>query len=101
MGCDGESDVKLCAVESKMEWKTVTLEVDSETWRMVQRIAARRRTSVSALIGQALEDLCEQADAYGAARERHLRQLEQGLDLGSGGRITLRREAIHERAAHE
>lgn len=82
-----------------MERKTVTFSIEKETWRKIRRIAALRRTSVSELLVKALEELVEQADDYGAARERHLQQLEQGVDLGTRGMRLAQREELHKRGA--
>lgn len=63
----------------------------------VKIIAVMRHTSVSGLLTQALERLVQQEDAYVPARRRHLKWLEEGADLGTGGRITLSRDDLHAR----
>lgn len=81
-----------------METRNITLSIPSEILRKVKLLAVRRDTSVSRLLSQTLERLVEQEDAYAHARQRHLRLLDQSVDLGTGGRATAKRDELHERA---
>ncbi|MGQ9585538.1 MAG: CopG family transcriptional regulator [Anaerolineae bacterium] len=81
-----------------MERQNITLSIPKEILRKVKAIAVQRRTSVSGLLTEALEEMVRQENAYAHARQRHLQWLEQGADLGSGGRILTRREELHDRA---
>jgi hypothetical protein len=80
-----------------METQNITLAIPKELLLKVKLLAVRRRTSVSGLLTQTLERLVQQDDAYVLARRRHLDQLDQGLDLGTGGQILIRRDELHER----
>jgi tryptophan 2,3-dioxygenase len=81
-----------------METRNITLALPKETLLKVKLLAVRRQTSVSGLLAQTLEKLVQQEDAYVHARQRHLQWLEQGADLGTGGRILTERDELHERA---
>jgi predicted transcriptional regulator len=80
-----------------METQNITLSLPKDVLRKVKLIAVRRDTSVSALLTQTLERLVEQEDAYAQARRRHFDWLRQGADLGTGGKIAVTRDELHER----
>ncbi|MBI5878426.1 MAG: CopG family transcriptional regulator [Chloroflexi bacterium] len=80
-----------------METQNITLALPKKTLVRIKVIAAQQQTSVSALLTKALTQLAEQEEAYGRARRRHMRQLEHAADLGTHGRLKLKREDLHER----
>lgn len=80
-----------------MGTRNVTLSLPEETLREAKVVAARRGTSVSALLTGALTDLVEHENGYAAARERSLAALDEGRDLGTGGEIGWSRDELHER----
>jgi predicted transcriptional regulator len=79
--------------------RNVTLALDEEILLRAKVLAARERTSVSALMRAALEQrLREEDDSYTAARRRFEALVgEGGLDLGTHGRATWTRDELHER----
>lgn len=81
-----------------METQNITLSLPKEILLKVKLIAVQRGTSVSSLLGQTLEHLVRQEDAYTHAQRRHLQWLEHSADLGTSGRISTRRDELHERA---
>lgn len=78
-------------------YRNVTLSLPVKMLRQIKRIAARRQTSVSKLMTQALEEMAAREEDYARARARHLAWLEHAADLGTGGQITWSRDALHER----
>lgn len=80
-----------------METQNVTLSLPKEVLLKVKLIAVKRQTSVSRLLTQILENIVRQEEAYSHSRLRHLKLLEQGMDLGTGGQITTTRDELHER----
>lgn len=80
-----------------METRNITLSLPEETLREVKVLAARRGTSVSALLSETLSDLVVRESGYAAARERSLVTLGRGRDLGTGGEIDWDRDGLHER----
>ena len=80
-----------------MKTRNITLSLPEEVLREAKVVAARRGTSVSALLAGALYELVERESGYAAARERGLAALGRGLDLGTGGEIGWGREELHER----
>jgi hypothetical protein len=77
--------------------QNITLSLPEEELREARVLAARRGTSVSQLLARMLSDLVEQESGYALARERSLRRLNAGTDLGTGGQIDWSRDSIHER----
>ena len=80
-----------------MKTQNITLALRKETLRKVKAIAAKKRTSVSGLLANVLEELVAQDEGYKVARRRHLRTLDVGHDLGTKGKRTWTREELHER----
>ena len=80
-----------------METQNITLAIPKDILRKIKLIAVQRQTSVSGLLTQALTKLVQQEDAYTHAQQRHLQWLEQGMDLGTGGRVISPRDELHER----
>jgi hypothetical protein len=81
-----------------MERQNVTLSLPKDVLLKVKLMAVRRQTSVSGLLTQTLESLVENEDIYAHARRRHLEWLSHGADLGTGGRMSIGRDELHERA---
>ncbi len=80
-----------------METQNVTLTVPKEILLKAKILAVQRRTSVSALLTQTLEELVQHEEDYSHARLRHLEWLNRGVDLGTRGRMIATRDELHER----
>ncbi len=80
-----------------METRNITLSLPEDVLREAKVVAARKGTSVSALLAGALYELVERESGYAAARERGLAALSRGQDLGTGGEIRWSRDQLHER----
>ena len=78
-------------------YRNVTLALPVKVLRQIKRIAARRQTSVSRLLTQALEEMAAREEEYAQARARHVAWLEHGANLGTQGQIAWSRESLHER----
>lgn len=80
-----------------METRNITLSLPEETLREVKVLAARRGTSVSALLSETLSELLARESGYAEARQRSLAALGKGRDLGTRGKIGWSRDELHER----
>ena len=80
-----------------MKSRNITLSLPEEVLREAKVVAARRGTSVSALLAGALAELVERESGYATAKERSLAALGGGLDLGTRGKIRWGRDELHER----
>ncbi len=74
--------------------QNLTVQLETGTIRKAKVLAAKRGTSVSALVAAQIEQSVAAEDAYEAARRNALELLEQGFHLG-GGRLN--RDALHDR----
>ena len=77
--------------------QNVTVALPRDLLKRVKIVAAKRETSVSALLAASLEEIVRRDEQYEAAMQRALARMRQGYDLGTGGRVEVAREALHER----
>jgi hypothetical protein len=77
--------------------QNITLSLPEEDLREARVLAARRGTSVSQLLARILRETVERESGYDAARDHSLAVLREGIDLGTGGRMTWSRDDLHER----
>lgn len=80
-----------------MEKQNVTLSLPKALVKQAKLLAVQEDKSFNELVRQCLEERLGAAVDYAQARERQLRLLESGFDLGTNGAISLTREEIHER----
>jgi hypothetical protein len=80
-----------------MSTQNVTLCLSKEVVRRVKIAAAKRGTSISRMLTEAIERILSGDEGYERARRRHLALLKRPVDLGTGGRATWSREDLHER----
>jgi hypothetical protein len=80
-----------------MEYQNVTLSLPKELLIKVKHIAIDRNTSLSGLLKQYMEEIVEKYNEYMKAKQQHLKIMEEGIDLNTGGSITWRRDDLHER----
>jgi len=79
------------------EHQNITLSLPRELLRRVKRLAADKDTSVSSLMTEALSRLADEHRRYSAARRRSLAAIRAARSLGTAGRRTWTRDALHER----
>jgi hypothetical protein len=80
-----------------MEKQNLTISLPKVLLKKAKALAAKRETSLNQLIRKTLEDEVGEATGYGRARERQLRLLDDGLDMGSRGRVSASRGELHAR----
>jgi hypothetical protein len=73
----------------------ITLKLDSELIREVKVLAAEQGTSISALLGERLEELVEERKGYDQARRRALARLREGIH--GRWKKPVSRDELHER----
>ncbi len=67
--------------------QNLTVRLDDATIRKAKVLAAKRSTSISRLVGEEIDRLVREDEAYEQARVEALAELESAMDLGSGGRL--------------
>jgi hypothetical protein len=85
-------------MEDKMEpTQNVTLSIPKNVLRKAKILAIQKNTSLSGLLTQTLIELVSEQESYEKAKQRNIKLLEKGLNLGTQGNITWNREDLHER----
>jgi len=74
--------------------QNLTVQLDSVTIHKARILAARRGTSISAMVAAQIQESVDAEEAYEAARRTALEWLGRGFHLG-GRRVT--RDELHER----
>jgi predicted transcriptional regulator len=77
--------------------RNVTLALPEDLLRRMKLVAAKRDTSISALLAATLSELADQEEGYTEARDAMLADLAQGYQLGTEGTISWNRDSLHER----
>ncbi len=80
-----------------MNRQNVTLSLPKSLLKKAKILAASRDESLSELLRESLEMRIREATGFKKARTRQLRLLDEGFDLGTGGRVGASREDLHER----
>ena len=75
--------------------QNITLSIDNALIRKSKIIAAQRETSVSKMLSDKLEKLIQRTEQYELAKRKAIVNFKKGFHFG--GRITVSREAHHER----
>jgi hypothetical protein len=80
-----------------MEKQNITLSIRKDVLQKVKIIAVKRSTSVSAMMTKLLEDIVALDEGYQTASQKHIRLLQQEIDLGTNGSIDWSRDELHAR----
>lgn len=75
--------------------QNITISLTRRTLQKARVLAARRKTSISGLLTEQLEQLVKQDEAYAQAHQTAMALLQQGSHLS--GAITVTRDVWHER----
>lgn len=77
--------------------QNVTLAIPRHILRKAKILAVQQNTSLSGLLTRTLVGLVEHGEDYERARLRNTEMLRSGFDFGTHGKITWKREELHER----
>lgn len=80
-----------------MEKQNVTLSLPKGLLRKAKILAVKKDKSLTEMVRELLEEEIRREEGYRRAMARHRRILEEGIDLGTSGKIKVSREDIHER----
>jgi hypothetical protein len=75
----------------------VTVSVPQQLLREARHLAVDEGISLSRFVALSLAQRVEAVRGYQAARDRQLRLLREGLELGTHGHATWARDSLHER----
>jgi len=80
-----------------MERRNVTLSLPRDLLQKVKVQAAMENKSLSGFAAEALEERIRRITGYDEAMRKHLGILSAPSDLGTRGKLKVRRDALHER----
>ncbi len=80
-----------------MEKQNVTLSLPVSLLRKAKALAVEREKSLSGFLRESLEEKIKKTTGYEKARQRQLRLLRKGIELGTKGSISVSREELHGR----
>jgi hypothetical protein len=79
-----------------MEKQNVTLSLPKGLLKKAKVLAAKNHLSLSELMKQLLEEKVRKASGYLTAKNRQLKLLCNGLDLGTKGKIAFSRDELYD-----
>jgi len=77
--------------------QNVTLSIPKEILRKAKILAVRKNTSLSGLLSQTLAAMVSEDEKFEQARQRTIKLMRKGLNLGTQGSISWTREDLHDR----
>jgi hypothetical protein len=80
-----------------MEKRNLTLSLPYPLIRKAKEMAVREDRSLNEYARLAIEEKIVRSSGFAKARERQLRRLKSGYEMGTKGRRPADREALHER----
>jgi hypothetical protein len=80
-----------------MERQNVTLSLPKSLLKKARTLAVLRNKSLSELLRDVLEKEIMDESGYQQARDRQVKLMEKGIDLGTYGKISKTRGELHER----
>lgn len=81
----------------KQQTRNITLALPQEILKQLKILAAKRGTSVSAMLKEELEALLQQESDYMQAYREFMEVANRGFELGTYGEARWMRDALHER----
>jgi len=80
-----------------MERQNVTLSLPKALLKKAKTLAVKKDKSLSDLLRETLEEKVKEETGYQRAKNRQISLMENSIDLGTKGKITISREELHER----
>ena len=80
---------------TKTTKQNVTISVSPEIVRKARILAAKRSTSISALLAEQIEAMIGEEEVWDSSQRSALAMLEHGFHLG--GQVPVSRDELHER----
>ena len=80
-----------------MERRNVTFSLPRSLFKRAKMMTVRREETLSQFIREAIEEKVSKDVDYKKSREKHLKFLMTGFDLGTDGDLRLSKEKIHDR----
>jgi hypothetical protein len=83
--------------EEVVEKQNITLSLPKEILKKGKVLAARKGISLNELVRELLQAKTEDDGEYQASAERQIKQMKEGIQLGTKGKIAWKRDQLHQR----
>ncbi len=80
-----------------MEKQNITLSLPKELLKKGKSLAAKKGVSLNELVRELLQQSAENAEGFHRASARQIRQMKEGIPLGTGGKIAWKRDELYQR----
>ena len=80
-----------------MEKQNITLSLPREILKKGKMLAAKKGISLNELVRELLQANTENDEEYQASAERQIRRMKEGIKLGTKGKISWKRDQLHQR----
>jgi predicted DNA-binding protein len=77
--------------------QNITLSLPKEILKKGKMLAAKKGVSLNELVRELLQVNTEDAEEYQASAERQIKRMRGGIQLGTKGKITWKRDQLHQR----
>jgi hypothetical protein len=80
-----------------MEKQNVTLSLPKEVLKKGKILAAEKGISLNELVKQLIQMNAQEEEGYRGSAERQTKRMKEGIELGTKGKISWRRDQLHQR----
>jgi hypothetical protein len=80
-----------------VEKQNITLSLPREILKKGKVLAARKGISLNELVRELLQANTEDDGEYQASAERQIKRMKEGIQLGTKGKISWKRDQLHQR----
>jgi hypothetical protein len=80
-----------------MEKQNITLSLPKEILRKGKILAAEKGISLNELVKQLIQNNAQEEEGYRGSAERQTKRMKEGIKLGTKGKVSWRRDQLHQR----
>jgi hypothetical protein len=80
-----------------MEKQNITLSLPREVLKKGKILAAEKGISLNELVKQLIQMNAQEEEGYRVSGERQAKRMKEGVNLGTKGKISWRRDQLHQR----
>ncbi len=80
-----------------MEKQNITLSLPKEILKKGKMLAAKKGISLNQLVRELLQMTAENEEGYRISADRQIKRMEEGISLGTKGKIPWKRDELYQR----
>ena len=80
-----------------MEKQNITLSLPREILKKGKMLATKRGISLNELVRELLQMITENEEGYRISSDRQIKQMKEGIPLGTKGKISWERDELYQR----